>query len=116
MAANFDGEQKALCGKLGVEFMPSPLGSIAGLSRKYRQSIGPVNGMRCMPGTGENGWYFWCGEELGQFDDFFQPVHVSHIVEALPRVAKFLGLPPGWRFLLADNYEDVWFDASLLNS
>lgn len=27
--------------------------------------------------------------------------------------AFVLGLPPGWRFLLADGYEDVWEDASL---
>ena len=25
-----------------------------------------------------------------------------------------LALPPGWRFLLAPDYEDVWYDPSLL--
>ncbi|WP_434048948.1 MULTISPECIES: immunity protein Imm33 domain-containing protein [Sorangium] len=28
---------------------------------------------------------------------------------------RFLGLPPGWRFLIADEHEDVWKDPSLLN-
>ena len=27
---------------------------------------------------------------------------------------QFLGLPPGWRFLIADGFEDVWYDAKLL--
>jgi hypothetical protein len=28
---------------------------------------------------------------------------------------KYLALPPGWRFLIATNHEDVWFDAALLD-
>jgi hypothetical protein len=28
---------------------------------------------------------------------------------------KYLGLAPGWRFLVAPGYKDVWFDAKLLN-
>jgi len=27
---------------------------------------------------------------------------------------KYLGLAPGWRFLVAPNYEDVWEDYDLL--
>ena len=33
----------------------------------------------------------------------------------LPEVLPFLGLPPGYRFLLADTTQDVWFDESLLS-
>jgi hypothetical protein len=29
--------------------------------------------------------------------------------------SAFLGLPPGWRFLIAGEHEDVWEDPSLLN-
>jgi hypothetical protein len=28
---------------------------------------------------------------------------------------KYFGLEPGWRFLLAPGYEDVWYDATLLD-
>jgi hypothetical protein len=28
---------------------------------------------------------------------------------------RFLGLPPGWRFLVAGDYEDVWEEQSLLD-
>jgi hypothetical protein len=30
-------------------------------------------------------------------------------------MAPYLALPPGWRFLIAPDYEDVWFDESLLH-
>jgi hypothetical protein len=32
-----------------------------------------------------------------------------------PEVVPFLALPPGWRFLLDENY-DVWFDVTLLGT
>lgn len=47
-------------------------------------------------------------------DDFFQAIHVEHIESWCPEVIKYLALPPGWRFLIADGYVDVWFDESLL--
>jgi hypothetical protein len=30
-------------------------------------------------------------------------------------VFPYLALPPGWRFLLAPGYEDVWYDPTLLD-
>ena len=27
----------------------------------------------------------------------------------------FMALPPGWRFMVAEDYEDVWSDSTLLN-
>jgi hypothetical protein len=40
---------------------------------------------------------------------------VRHLQEWCPRAVAFLGLPPGWRFLVADDQLDVWEDRSLLN-
>jgi hypothetical protein len=75
----------------------------------------PVNGLRHPPTGDTTGWYLWAGEELEQRDDFFQPVHVEHLSELLPQVLPYLDLGPGWRFLVADGQEEVWFDASLLD-
>ena len=47
---------------------------------------------------------------------FFVPLHVVHLDEWCPEVKKYLGLPPGWRFLIAEGHEDVWFDESLLTA
>jgi hypothetical protein len=30
-------------------------------------------------------------------------------------VSLYLALPAGWRFLLAPDHEDVWFDVNLLD-
>ena len=60
------------------------------------------------------GWYIWCGE-YWEAPDFFSPLHVEHISDYLPAVAEYLSLPPGYRFLIdGASYEDVWFDASVL--
>ena len=40
---------------------------------------------------------------------------VSRLDTRLPEVLPYLALPPGWRFLLAPDYQDVWFDESLLD-
>lgn len=54
------------------------------------------------------------GEILSKAPDFFVPLHIGHLKDWYPSVLKYLGLPPGWRFLIAPGYEDVWFDAGLL--
>jgi hypothetical protein len=45
--------------------------------------------------------------------DFYQALHVEHIAEYLPPIEPYLSLPPGYRFQIADGYEDVWFDPAL---
>jgi hypothetical protein len=57
----------------------------------------------------------WAGEELSQSPDFFLPLHVEHLGEWCPEIEPYLALPPGWRFLIAPGYEDVWFDPDILN-
>ena len=76
---------------------------------------GRLNGLRHPPGSDTNGWYLWPGENLSTDRDFFQPVHVEHLYESSPDVVPYLALPPGWRFLVAPGYEDVWKDSALLD-
>jgi hypothetical protein len=75
----------------------------------------PVHGLRHPPAHGSSGWYLWTGE-LRADHDFFRPLHVRHVIEACPPVERFLHLAPGFRFLVAQDYEDVWFDAALLRT
>jgi hypothetical protein len=63
-----------------------------------------------------SGWYIWCGEQFSEAPDFFSPLHTRHIYEDIPEIVSLLGLPPGFRFLLAGEYLDVWYDATLLES
>ncbi|QYK05233.1 immunity protein Imm33 domain-containing protein [Shewanella zhangzhouensis] len=73
----------------------------------------PINGLRRNPENGTCGWYIWCGEEMSDDADFFKPLHVGHILEYLPEIEQYLSLPPGYRFLVAHEYEDVWQDLQL---
>ena len=75
----------------------------------------PMNGLRHPPEGNMNGWYFWGGEEFPLDDHAFSPVHPHHLTQLSPEVIEFLGLPPGYRFLIAGDEVDVWFDPSLLD-
>jgi len=68
------------------------------------------------PANGDTtGWYIWAGTAQSDDPEFFQAVHVRHLEHLCPVVLSFLALPPGWRFLIAPGFEDVWFDESLLS-
>ena len=73
----------------------------------------PIHGLRHAPENGTCGWYLWTGE-YSDADKFFAPMHASHLTALFPDVLPYLGLAPGWRFLLARGHEDIWFDAALL--
>ena len=106
--------QLETCEKHGADFVASPAHPKVGISKNVKENVYPLNALR-HPVEGEtSGWYIWAGEELFTDADFFVPLHVSHLPKWCPEILPYLGLPPGWRVLLAPGYEDVWFDASLL--
>ena len=107
-------QQKFICQKWGADFLESPSHLKLGIAENVKNGIWPINGLRVYPEGDTSGWYIWAGEELSNNDDFFQPLHISHLEHRLPIIEKYLGLPPGWRFLIANDYEDVWFDEELL--
>lgn len=84
-----------------------------GVARNVRERLVPLNGLRHTPEGDTTGWYIWAGEELSDDPQFFEPIHVGHLAELCPEVLPYLALPPGWRFLIAPSYEDVWEDATL---
>lgn len=108
-------DQDRICREYGAELTPSPPDMKVGIARNVLERLLPINGLRHPPVGDTTGWYIWAGEELSSDDDFFVPLHVSHLEEWCPEAIPFLGLPPGWRFLAAPGYEDVWFDPDLLN-
>jgi hypothetical protein len=103
----FCSQQTALC-------IPAKPDSKLGFALETRGRV-PINGLRHPEKDDTSGWYIWLGESFSQAPDFFSPIHVKHIYEEYPELRKLLGLPPGYRFLLAGDYLDVWYDASLLN-
>ena len=106
--------QLKLCRKYDAKFCSSPIHHKIGIALNIREGVLPINGLRHPPDGDSTGWFIYGGEELSSDEDFFKPLHVEHIGDWCPQIRKYLGLAPGWRFLIADDYEDVWFDSSLL--
>lgn len=106
--------QRATCERYGVTPCPSSKSRKVGISKNVRAGMLPINGLRHRPEGDTTGWYIWAGESLSSHPEFFVPLHVEHLAEWCPSAMAFLALPPGWRFLLAPDHEDVWFDESLV--
>jgi hypothetical protein len=107
-------EQKAICEMYQANFLESRNDLKLGISRNVKEGVLPINGLRLNPEGDTTGWYIWAGEEFSQDPDYFVPLHVEHVEEWIPNIRKYLGLAPGWRFLIAGDYEDVWYDEELL--
>jgi len=106
--------QQELCQKYQAGCEPPDLGLKLGISRDFFSGKMPLNGLRHPPAGDTCGWYLWAGEELSEAANYFQSLHVSHLVERNAEIVRYLGLPAGWRFLVVGNQEDVWFDPKLL--
>ena len=109
-------EQKDICDKYQVAWADVDINLFLGLADNVMTSEIPINGLR-HPAQGTTcGWYIWTGMELSDRADFFKPVCVKHLVDIRPEVIKFLGLPPGYRFLTDDKgHIDIWEDKKLLD-
>ncbi len=83
------------------------------VGRGFDNANAPIHELRHPPEGQSCGWYIWTGD-WSDAADFFSPVHVHHAADLYPDVLSYLALPPGWRFLIAPDYEDVWFDSALL--
>lgn len=110
-------QQKAVCERLKVDFVPVDFAALIAVNSSLFSSIVPINGLRHPKHGKIEGWYLWSGLEFSQEDEnFFEPLHVEHLIEQQPLVLKYLGLLAGWRFQIDERgYEDVWFDISLLD-
>jgi hypothetical protein len=109
-------QQKDVCRKFGANFLQSGEFLKVGISRDFDPRHFPINGLRHPPEADTVGWYIWSGEKFPEDETgSFIPLCVKHLHDDYPKIATYLGLAPGWRFLIAPGYEDVWYDANLLN-
>ena len=105
--------QLEVCSKYHTVHFPTPNDTKLGISRSVAHGVYPIHGLRHPPESTTSGWFVYAGE-FSQDSQFFEPIHVAHVTNRCPEILPYLGLPPGWRFLLAQDYVDVWFDESLV--
>lgn len=108
-------EQRNLCERYGAGFTALEETYKVGVSDSALRGELPLHGLRHWPESGTTGWFISAGE-WSDAPDFFKPLHLYHLVEDYPSVVPFLGLPPGWRFMVAPGHEDVWSDSGLLTA
>jgi hypothetical protein len=111
----FVQKQRELCRKYNAEFLSAPFNALIGVALKsFDMFEMPINGLRHpIESEQSTNWYIWAGE-YSDADDFFQPVHISHLLQICPKAINYLGLAPGWRFLFDNQCEDVWYDENIL--
>ena len=106
-----------VCRRYAAEPDPPDPVKMTGVAKTVRGLVWPLNGLRHPATETSTGWYLWGGNSLSAAPDFFEPVHTEHLYVWRPEVIPYLALPAGWRFLIGpDGYEDVWFDAGLLDA
>lgn len=111
---NSEKSQQEVCSEVGSAFAPCSPDSKVGIALQTLRAE-PLNALRHPEENESCGWYIWGGEGLSESPQFFQPVHVLHLVEYCPAIVPYLGLAPGWRVLLAPSQREVWYDSSLLS-
>jgi hypothetical protein len=67
-------QQKALCERLGLEWVESPPYLKVGVAKNVREGAKPVNGLRHYEEGDTTGWYIWAGGEIPQVDPDFFPL------------------------------------------
>jgi hypothetical protein len=106
MQTQIEETQKDICRQYATEYVAVRGSDKTGFALSTK-GLTPINGLR-HPVAGEtSGWYIWCGENFSDAPDFFVPLHTYHLYEDYPEIAHLLGLPPGYRFLLAGDFLDV---------
>lgn len=105
--------QMAVCKQFGADFVPPLPNAKIGFANSTSGQL-PINGLRHPTTVGTSGWYIWCGDSFSEARDFFETRCTDHFYEERHELVRLLGLAPGWRFLLAGDHLDVWFDAALL--
>jgi hypothetical protein len=102
-------KQMEICERIGSAFSPCDLNLKAGIAMSTLQQA-PLQGVRVSADETTCGWYIW-GGKFSDSPDFFQSVHVAHLSDLLPSVIPYLGLSPGFKFIIDDSgYEDIWYE------
>ena len=99
--ARLAAAQQKICAQYGSVFAPlRPDDKVAiALDSIGLQPIAGRREVKLGHDPNEITWFIYCGEYRDD-DDFFSPVHVSHLAEMLPEVPPYLALSEGFGFIV----------------
>jgi hypothetical protein len=104
-------DQHAICRAYAAEFQPPRPDTLTVISDGVLEGH-TVQGVRHLSPGGMSGW--WITTDLFNGDvSTLKSEHTYHVTARRPDLAKFMALPPGFRYDLA-AHEDVWFDGDIL--
>ena len=112
---SIESRQKKICERFGSIFAPPQPTQKVGIALSTLDLI-PLNAVRVPPEDDICGWYIW-GGDYNEAEEFYQPMHMSHISQYCPAIEPYLALSPGWGVIISpsEDYEDVWFDEARLH-
>jgi hypothetical protein len=105
-------DQNAICEKYGADFAPPRADKLSVISQGVLEGL-PVQGVRYPSPDHMSGWWITTDEYDGDVATL-RHEHTYHVTSARPELAKFLALPPGFRFDLSSS-EDVWFEEEVID-
>jgi len=108
--------QEMICDTYGAACSPPPPGQLIAISRRVLDGGSAAAGVRYPDSAaGMSGWIVFA-PELEEDMSEFVGLHASHMSETHPQIARYLGLPVGWRFALAPGSELAWFDPDVVSA
>lgn len=100
-------DQHGICRRYDAGFHPPKPESLVAISEGVFQGD-PVQGVRYPSPPHMSGWWITTDRYDGNITSI-RTEHLYHLTAARPELARYLALPFGFRFDLA-NAEDVWFE------
>jgi hypothetical protein len=104
-------DQHLVCQQLGAAFEPPRGDQLSMISKGVFEGL-PVQGVRYASPDHMSGWWISTDQYDGNIKSMRQE-HTYHVTCARPDLAKYLALPPGYRFDLS-SFEDIWFDEQII--
>ena len=106
-------DQHVICKAYEADFQPPRPDKLTVISKGVLEGL-PVQGVRYPSPDHMSGWWITTAQYEGNIDTLTHE-HTYHITAARPDLAKYLALPPGFRFDLS-SFEDVWLDEKIAKS
>lgn len=106
-------QQHEACRLAGGAFSPPLPDQKIAVSAGVLAGVQPVEGVRYPAPPHMSGWYLTTDQYSGNVRDL-QIEHLYHLTAARPELARYIALPPGYRFFLAGAKESVVLDEAVL--